>query len=288
MGEGEGRRGNTGRARARCGNVAELSDVGPRTAADRGKWVAAVVAVVVILVGRRIQQFSTPRQSSHILHTLTYSMSPILHSVDSHHSFIHHPSTMNIFSTRQNQQGWMLGLLSIRKRTSSQPVHSLSSLLHYNKIREQLCRAHTYLWSNNELMQLLFLYGHHLEPEVHTFNVPTCVESFLVQGTSYTSISPNHIACTVRSMIAWDSVNAVIMCKAHKTSSKAPLARSTVYQILMIRLSQHRKRGTRRDRRYLRRGADNSGKMLPYSLRFKNLAAKHSNLIWLEESWLFP
>lgn len=54
MGEGEGRRGNTGRARARCGNVAELLDVGPRTAADRGKWVAVVVAVVVILVGRRI------------------------------------------------------------------------------------------------------------------------------------------------------------------------------------------------------------------------------------------
>lgn len=87
VGEGEGRRGNT--ARARCGNVAELSDVGPRTAADRGKWVAVVVAVVVILVGRRIQQFSTPRQSSHILHTLTYSMSPILHSVDSYHPAIH-------------------------------------------------------------------------------------------------------------------------------------------------------------------------------------------------------
>lgn len=73
VGGGEGRRGNTGHVR--CGNVAELSDVGPRTAADRGKWVAAVVAVVVILAGRRIQQFSTPRQSSHILPPL-FTLSP--------------------------------------------------------------------------------------------------------------------------------------------------------------------------------------------------------------------
>lgn len=76
VGGGEGRRGNT--EHARCGNVAELSDVGPRTAADRGKWVAAVVAVVVVVVilaGPRIQQFSTPRQSSHILPPL-FTLSP--------------------------------------------------------------------------------------------------------------------------------------------------------------------------------------------------------------------
>lgn len=250
MGEGEGRRGNTGRARARCGNVAELSDVGPRTAADRGKWVAAVAAVVVILFGRRIQQFSTPRQSSHILHTLTYSMSPILHSVVSYHpaihSFIHHPSTMNIFSTRKYQQGWMLGLLSM----SSQPVHSLSSLLHYNKIRENamLCNyvELTLICGQTGNNELMFLNGHHLQPEVYTSNVTTCVDSFLVQGTSFTSIPPNRIACTGRSMIAWDSANAVILCKAHKTSWREVKLQQRphslghqilfVHQILMIRL----------------------------------------------------
>lgn len=73
VGGGEGRRGNTEDG-ARCGNVAELSDVGPRTTADRGKWVAAVVAVVV-LAGLRIQQFSTPRRSSHILPPL-FTLSP--------------------------------------------------------------------------------------------------------------------------------------------------------------------------------------------------------------------
>lgn len=109
---------------------------------------------------------------------------------------------------------------------------------------------------NNELMQLLFLNGHHhLEPEVHTSNVSICVDSFLVQGTSYTSIPPNRIACTGRSMIARDSVNAVIMCKAHKTSWREVKLQQRphslgqlfiksffVHQILMIRLSQHRKR----------------------------------------------
>lgn len=105
-------------------------------------------------------------------------------------------------------------------------------------------------------MQLLFLNGHHLEPDVHTSNVPTCVDSFLVQGTSFTSIPPNRIACTGRSMIAWHSANAVIMCKAHKTSWREVKLQQRphslgqlfiksffVHQILMIRrLSQHRKR----------------------------------------------
>lgn len=83
----------------------------------------------------------------------------------------------------------MLGLLSM----SSQPVYSLISLLHYNKIRESamlcnyveltlFCGQTT---GNNELMQLLFLNGHHLDPEVqYTSNVPTCVDSFLVLQTA--------------------------------------------------------------------------------------------------------
>lgn len=188
---------------------------------------------------------------------------------------------------------------------SSQPGLSLSSLLYYNKIRENamlcnfveltlICGQTT---GNNEIMQLLFLNGHHLEPEVHI--LPTCVDSFLVQGTSYTSIPPSRIACTGRSMIAWHSDNAVIMCTAYKTSWREVKLQQRphsigqlfiksffVHQILMIRLSQHRKRGTRRGGRYLRWGVDNSERMLPYSLRFKNLTAKHSNRIWLEESWL--
>lgn len=159
-------------------------------------------------------------------HLLDVTFTTLCRLVTSRHSFIQHPSTMNIFSTRRRkyQQRWMLGLLSIRTRMSSQPVHSLSSLLHYNKIRENayyveltlICGQTT---GNSELIQLLFLNGHHLEPEVHdTSNVPSCVDSFLVQGTSYTSIPPSSIACTGRSMIAWHSINAVIMCTAHKTS----------------------------------------------------------------------
>lgn len=67
-------------------------------------------------------------------HLLDVTYTTLCRLVPSRHSFIHHPSTMNIFSTRKYQQGWMLGLLSM----SSQPVHSLSSLLHYNKIRENV------------------------------------------------------------------------------------------------------------------------------------------------------
>lgn len=147
-------------------------------------------------------------------------------------------------------------------------------------------------------MQLLF---YHLEPDVHTSNVPTCVDSFLVQGTSFTSIPPNRIACAGRSMNAWHSANAAIMCKAHKTSWREVKLQQRPHSLgqLFIKsfffspnpddttITAQKTRNEKRQKVHLRWGADNSERMLPYSLRFKNLAAKHSNRIWLEKSYCF-